>query len=102
MFEGQFAKMSENLQKAMEELEATEVEGSAGGGAVKVVVTGTGQVLGVTISPSVVNADDIELLQDLICAAVRDAVAKSNTLRKQKLAEATPLGALGIDMPDIV
>jgi len=102
MFEGQFAKMSESLQKAMEELEATEVEGSAGGGVVKVVVTGTGQVLSVTISPSVVSAEDIELLQDLICAAVRDAMTKSNALRKQKLAEATPLGALGIDMPDIV
>jgi hypothetical protein len=101
MLEGQFSKVSENIQKALEELEATEVEGSAGGGAVKVVATGSGQVLSVTIAPEVVSPEDIELLQDLICAAMRDVMAKSIALRQQKLSEATPLAALGIDLPNM-
>jgi nucleoid-associated protein EbfC len=102
MFESQLAKVSENVTQALEELETTELEGSSGGGVVRVRITGTGQVLSVTISPSIVNAEDLELLQDLVCAAVRDAVAKSTQTRKERLVQATPFGALGVDMPDII
>lgn len=101
MFETQFAKMSENLQQAMQELEAEEIEGAAGGGAVKVRMTGSGEVLGVTISPAAVEADDLELLQDLVCAALRDAIGRAAQLKREKLMGATPLGALGVDMPDV-
>lgn len=101
LFENQFAQVSENITQALEELEATEVEGSAGGGAVKVKMTGSGNVLSVEISPAAVDPDDLELLQDLVCAALRDAVTKATDLKREKLMGATPLGALGIDMPDV-
>jgi DNA-binding YbaB/EbfC family protein len=101
MFENQFAQVSENLTKALEELEAAEIEGSAGGGAVRVHVTGSGQILDVKISPAAVQPEDIELLEDLVCAAMRDAFAKATQLKKEKLMSATPLGALGLDVPNV-
>lgn len=102
MLESQFEKISENINRVLRELDATEVEGSAGGGAVKVRMTGNGDVLAVEISPAAVEANDIELLQDLVCAAVRDASAKSTELKREKVLGATPLGALGANMmPDM-
>ena len=101
LLEGQFAQVSENINKAMEELEAVELEGSAGGGAVTVKITGNAQVLEVKIAPSAVDPEDLGLLEDLVCAAVRDAVTKAGELRKEKLVNATPLGAMGIQMPDV-
>ena len=65
------------------------VEGTAGGGVVQVTMTGGGEVTGVTLSPQVVDPDDIEMLQDLIVAAVRDATAKVTELQR------AALGALG-------
>lgn len=65
------------------------VEGTAGGGVVKVTMTGGGEVTGVTLSPQVVDPDDIEMLQDLILAAIRDATTKVTELQR------TALGALG-------
>ena len=101
MIEGQLGSMSKNIAKALEELEATELEGSAGGGAVRVKITGGGEVLGVEISPTAVQEGDLELLQDLVLAAVRDAIAKSQALKRDKLMGATPLGALGVEMPNV-
>jgi nucleoid-associated protein EbfC len=102
LMEGQFAQMSQKIGVALQELAATEVEGSAGGGAVKVRLTGGADVLGVEISEAAVQPGDLELLQDLVCAAMRDAMGKVLQLRKDKLAQATPLGALGIDLPDML
>ncbi len=101
MLEGQFASMQENINKVLEELENTVIEGSAGGGAVQVKITGSGNVLDVAITPAAVSDQDIELLQDLVCAAVRDAIAKATALKKEKLLGATPFGALGMDLPDV-
>lgn len=94
--------MSQNIGTALQELAATEVEGSAGGGAVRVHMTGGGEVLRVEIAEAATQPGDRELLQDLVCAAMRDAVARAARLRKEKLAQATPLGALGIDLPDVL
>ncbi len=85
----------------MEELSAVEVEGSAGGGAVKVKMTGMGQITEVTIDPQVVDSDEIELLQDLVCAAMREAVRKASELKRERIMNSTPLGGLGVDLPDI-
>jgi len=101
IFESQMTQVSENITKALSELEATELEGSAGGGAVTVKITGSGEVLSVRITPAAVDPLDLELLQDLICAAVRDGVAKATALKREKLMRATPLGALGVEMPDV-
>ena len=65
--------MQERLQR---ELAATEVEATAGGGMVTVVMNGRKQVMRIAIDPEVVNADDVEMLQDLIVAAINDAQRK--------------------------
>ena len=71
------------LQKVQEELETTTVEGSAGGGVVKVVVTGKQTVESVEIAPEAV--EDLEMLQDLVVAAINDAMNKSQELASEKL-----------------
>ena len=70
----QAQKMQEQLAAAQEELAARRFEGSAGGGVVTAVVSGTQELLEVTIDPSVVDPDDVEMLQDLIVAAVNQAM----------------------------
>ena len=69
----QAAQMQEQLLAAQSELSAREFEGSAGGGVVSAVVTGGGQLLSVTVDPSVIDPDDPELLGDLVVAAVNQA-----------------------------
>lgn len=70
----QAQKMQEQLAKAQEELAATRFEGSAGGGMVTAVVTGGPELVEVKISPEVVDPDDVEMLEDLIVVAVRQAM----------------------------
>ena len=69
----QAQQMQQDLAAAQEELEQTEVTGSAGGGLVTARMTGTGELVAVTIAPAAVDPDDLETLQDLVVAAVRDA-----------------------------
>ena len=69
----QAREMQQRLQQQMEELR---IEATAGGGMVTVVVTGTKQVLSIKIDPTVVSRDDVEMLQDLIVAALNDANRK--------------------------
>ena len=75
------------LQKVQEELETLTVEGSAGGGVVKVVMTGKQTVESVEIAPEAV--EDVDLLQDLVAAAVNDALAKSQETASEKLSAIT-------------
>lgn len=75
------------LQKIQEELESATVTGTAGGGAVSVVMTGKQLVESVTIEPEA--AEDVELLQDLIAAAVNDAVVKAQELAAAKMGAIT-------------
>ena len=90
---GNLAKMAQQMQADMariqQELENLHVEGSAGGGVVKAVVTGKQDIVSVTIDPSVVDPDDVEMLQDLVVAAVGDALANARTTAEQKLARVT-------------
>ena len=101
LIESQVGAIQENVQKAMVELEVAEVESSVGGGVVRVKMTGAGQLTEIKIDPSVVNAEDIELLEDLVAAAVRDCAAKAAALKREKILGATPLAALGVDLPDM-
>ena len=75
------------LQKIQEELETLTVEGSAGGGVVKISMSGKQLVESVTIAPEA--AEDIELLQDLVAAAINDAVAKVQELAARKMGPLT-------------
>ena len=83
----QAQKQLAQLQKIQEELEALTVEGSAGGGAVKVVMTGKQIVESVTIEPEA--AEEVELLQDMVLAAVNDASTKAQELAAQKMSVVT-------------
>jgi DNA-binding YbaB/EbfC family protein len=78
----QAQQMQERLQKQMAELK---VEGNAGGGMVSVVVNGAKQVLSLKIDPEVVSKDDVEMLQDLIVAAINDAQRKADEQMAQTM-----------------
>ena len=83
----QAQKQLAQLQKIQEELETLTVEGSAGGGAVKVVMTGKQIVESVTIEPEA--AEEVDLLQDMVLAAVNDASNKAQELAAQKMSAVT-------------
>ena len=84
----QAQKMQENMQKAQEEIGKMEVEGQAGAGLVKVIMTGRHDVKRVSIDDSLFE-DDKEMLEDLIAAAINDAVRNIETTSKDKMSEAT-------------
>lgn len=82
-------QMQNRIAKIQQELEETMVEGTAGGGAVVARVTGTREFAGIKIDPSTVDPDDVELLEDLITAAVRDAMEKAAALSEDKMGALT-------------
>ena len=93
----QAQKMQQQMMAAQEELAAAEVTGSAGGGLVTATVTGAGELMNLVISPDVVDADDIETLQDLVVAAVRDANRAAQELAGEKMGPlAGGLGGLSL------
>ena len=87
------AKMAQQMQVEMghveEELRSLEVEGTAGGGAVTAVVTGRQELLSISIDPGVVDPADVEMLQDLVTAAVNDALRRARETAEQKMARVT-------------
>ena len=89
----QAQEMQANMQKAQDELGSTEVEGTAGGGMVKVTVTCKHEVRRVTIEPALLG-DDKEMLEDLIAAAFNDARTKVERTVQEKLSAVT--GGLGL------
>ena len=97
---GNLQRMALQMQQEMERIQAelaeTEVEGSAGGGVVRAVVTGKQSLVSVTIDPSAVDADDVEMLQDLVTAAVNEALDASRRVAEQKMGALTSMtGGLG-------
>ncbi|PJK00895.1 YbaB/EbfC family nucleoid-associated protein [Lysobacteraceae bacterium NML91-0213] len=89
----QAQKMQENMQRAQEELAGLEVTGSAGGGMVSVTLTGRMECRRVRIDPSVIT--DAEMTEDLVAAAINDAVNKVNTESQARMSAATA----GMPMP---
>ena len=90
----QAQKMQEQLQGGRAAAEGQELEGQSGGGVVKVRVTGAMDFIGVSIDPSAVDPDDVGMLEDLVLAAIRDAVAKAGALSEQAMG-GVDLGGLG-------
>ena len=82
-------QMQQEMLRIQSELEATTVDGSAGGGVVSAKVTGKQELVSVTIDPAAVDPTDVEMLQDLIVAAVNDALRASRDLAEQKMAAVT-------------
>ncbi len=95
---GQIAKMAQQMQaqmaQAQEELRNTTLEATAGGGAVRVTITGAQEVRSIEIDPSAVDPDEVEMLQDLVLTAVNDAVARSKELERERMASVA--GGMGI------
>src|SRR5690554_4185317 len=85
----QVQKMQEDLAKVQAELEEKTVEGTAGGGVVTVVVNGHQKVQQVKIEPDVVDPEDVEMLEDLILAAVNDGLNKSRELQASEIEKVT-------------
>lgn len=79
----------EDLMKVNEALANERIEATAGGGMVKAVVSGQGEVLEITISPEVVDPNDVEMLQDLVLSAVRSALAEAAKRKEQALSQIT-------------
>lgn len=94
----QMQQMQDGMAAAQAALGEQTVEGSAGGGVVKAVVSGTGELRSVSISPDVVDADDVEMLEDLVVAAVNEALRAAQSLQAEKMGAVTgglDLGSLG-------
>lgn len=84
-FMRQAQELQARLAKAQEDLANLTVEGSSGGGAVKVVMNGQQKIQSVKISREVVNPDEVEMLEDLVLAAITDATTKSQELAAKRL-----------------
>jgi DNA-binding YbaB/EbfC family protein len=90
----QVQKAMEQAQKMEEELATTKVEGTAGGGMVRVEATAAGQLEAVHIDPQVVDPDDVEMLQDLVLSAFREALEKGNKIKEERAKALT--GGMGL------
>jgi hypothetical protein len=94
----QIAKMAQQMQtqmaQAQDELREATLEATSGGGAVKVVITGAQEVRSVEIDPSAVDPDEVEMLQDLVLAAINDAIARSKELERERMG--TIAGGMGL------
>jgi nucleoid-associated protein EbfC len=93
----QVQEMQRKMAKAQDELAVETVEASAGGGMVKVVITGSLEIKEVQIQPEAVDPDDVEMLQDLVVAATNEALRTAQELASKKLGGATG----GLDLPNI-
>ena len=82
-------QMQQEMLRIQSELETLEVDGSAGGGVVKATVTGKQELVSVTIDPSAVDPADVDMLQDLVVAAVNDALRQSRQVAESKMAAVT-------------
>jgi DNA-binding YbaB/EbfC family protein len=90
----QVQKFQEDTEKLEQQLAEEKVEASSGGGMVKATANGLAQLIDVKIDPEVVDPQDVEMLQDLVTSAVREALEQATELRKQRMQELT--GGLGL------
>src|SRR5690348_14503396 len=90
-------KTAERMQNVETELSETTLEATSGGGMVTATVTGAGQVVGLTIDPKVVDPDDVEMLQDLVLSAIREALEQAGRMREEKIQSITG----GLDLPKL-
>ncbi|MGH9064776.1 MAG: YbaB/EbfC family nucleoid-associated protein [Acidimicrobiales bacterium] len=96
----QAQEFGEHLAEAEAALDDRQVEGSAGGGAVRITVSGSLEFRAVRIDPAAVDPTEVELLEDMVLAAINDAVAQAQDLRSEVLGDVAP-GLLGDDPPGL-
>jgi len=96
----QVAKMQEKMEQLQTELAARQVEGTAGGGMVKVVANGKQEIISIKIEKEVVNPDDVEMLEDLVLSAVNQAREKAAELQAEAMGDLTGgLNIPGLNLP---
>ena len=96
----QVQKMQAEMQQAQEELAGQTVTASAGGGAVKATMTGGLELVSLEINPEVLDPEDVEMLQDMVLAAVNESLNSAQEMASKRLGGITGgLGDLGINMP---
>lgn len=93
----QLQQMQERMEKAQEDLEKKEVETTAGGGAVKVRVNGKHELVSIELKPEIVDPEDIDMLQDLILAAVNEGVRQIDEMSESEMSKLTG----GINIPGL-
>jgi len=91
----QVQKMQKEMAKLQEEIEQRTVEASAGGGVVTVVASGKKEIMSITIKPEAVDPDDVEMLQDLVTAAVNEALRKVDEMLSKEMSKLTG----GLNLP---
>ncbi len=92
----QAQKMQQMMTEAQEKLDAAEYEATSGGGVVSVKVSGKREIVSLTIDPKVVDPDDVEMLQDLVIAAVNEALRKGEETRETTMNKMAPgMGGMG-------
>ncbi|MGZ3605070.1 MAG: YbaB/EbfC family nucleoid-associated protein [Thermodesulfobacteriota bacterium] len=94
----QAQEMHAKISKLQEEMAGKTVEASSGGGMVNVVINGKQEILSIRIDPEVVNREDIEMLQDLIAAAVNEAIRKSQEMMTEEMKRITG----GLNIPGLI
>lgn len=85
----QAQQMQQKMEEAQQRVEELEVEATAGGGVITVTASGNGRIKDIEIKPDVVDPDDVEMLQDLVIAAVNEALNQANALRDEELGKVT-------------
>lgn len=95
----QAQKMQKDMQKVQEEMELKTVEATAGGGAITVIVSGKKEIKEINIKPEVVDPEDVEMLQDLILAAVNEALRKADEMVSSEMGKVT--GGMGGGFPGL-
>ena len=98
---GQLQKLQEEMARTQEKLSDESVEVTVGGGAIKAVMSGQQKLLSITISPEVLNPDDVEMLQDMILAAVNEAIERSQGLAADRMGALTG-GLAGLKLPGLM
>ena len=92
----QAQKMQEDMAALQAELETREYEISAGGGAVKIKINGKKEILSIDIAPEIVDPEDVEMLQDLVLAAVNEALRNGEKAREDTMSKLAPAGMSGL------
>jgi len=93
----QVKKMQDDMAAKQEELDERVYDVSAGGGIVNIKIKGTSEILSIKIDPSVINAEDVEILEDMLVAGVNEAFAKVDDIKEKEMEKLTS----GVNMPKI-
>ena len=94
----QAQKMQAKMAQVQEELKNEELEASAGGGMVKVAITGDMQIKSITIDPGAIDPEDVDMLQDMVTAAVNEAIRSAQELAAARMADVTG----GMNIPGLI